>query len=198
MFNLEGLIPKLCQMAGDIGDDDRALCLRSAGVQALGCMVLFMREHSHISLEFDEIISVMLENYAFLLPSSESKKEEMKNLQYDPPQVREDLKVDSKASPPDINKQLSIVVANTDVDPVDTARNPSYWSKVCLRHMAKLAKEAATVRHVLEPLFQKFDAENHWSIKEGLGYSILVYLLFLLEESGANSDQLFIIREKRR
>lgn len=40
MFNLEGLIPKLCQMAGYVGDDERALRLRSAGMQALACMVI--------------------------------------------------------------------------------------------------------------------------------------------------------------
>lgn len=40
MFNLEGLIPKLCQMAGDVGDDEKALHLRSAGMQALACMVV--------------------------------------------------------------------------------------------------------------------------------------------------------------
>ncbi|KAJ0775560.1 hypothetical protein HanOQP8_Chr03g0124171 [Helianthus annuus] len=39
MFNLEGLIPKLCELAQEIGDDDRALRLRSAGLQVLACMV---------------------------------------------------------------------------------------------------------------------------------------------------------------
>ena len=41
MFNLEGLIPKLCQLAQEDGDDDRALCLRSAGLQVLASMVVF-------------------------------------------------------------------------------------------------------------------------------------------------------------
>lgn len=39
MFNLEGLIPKLCQLAQEIGDDDRALRLRSAGMQTLAVLV---------------------------------------------------------------------------------------------------------------------------------------------------------------
>lgn len=39
MFNLEGLIPKLCQLAQEVGDDDRILRLRSAGLQALAFMV---------------------------------------------------------------------------------------------------------------------------------------------------------------
>lgn len=39
MFNLEGLIPKLCQLAREVGDDDRALRLRSAGMQTLAVLV---------------------------------------------------------------------------------------------------------------------------------------------------------------
>lgn len=39
MFNLEGLIPKLCQLAQEVGDDERALQLRAAGLQVLAFMV---------------------------------------------------------------------------------------------------------------------------------------------------------------
>lgn len=39
MFNLEGLIPKLCQLAQEVGDDETALYLRSAGLQALASLV---------------------------------------------------------------------------------------------------------------------------------------------------------------
>lgn len=39
MFNLEGLLPKLCQLAKEVGEDERGLRLRSAGLQALACMV---------------------------------------------------------------------------------------------------------------------------------------------------------------
>lgn len=39
MFNLEGLIPKLCELAQEVGDDERALRLRSAGLQVLAVMV---------------------------------------------------------------------------------------------------------------------------------------------------------------
>jgi len=42
MFNLEGFIPKLCQLAQEEGEDERALRLRSAGLQALSYMVLFL------------------------------------------------------------------------------------------------------------------------------------------------------------
>lgn len=52
--------------------------------------------------------------------------------------------------------------------------------------MARLAKEATTVRRVLEPLFHSFDAENHWSPEKGIASSVLMYLQSLLEESGYN------------
>ncbi|XP_031381581.1 protein SEMI-ROLLED LEAF 2 isoform X2 [Punica granatum] len=179
MFNLEGLIPKICQLAGDVGDDERALRLRSAGMQALACMVWFMGEHSHISMEFDKIMSVMLENYTFVQPISASTKEEMQELK---------------------SKQLTslpIVLTNTDMDPtIDHSKDPSHWSRICLRNMARLAKEAGTVRRVLEPLFHNFDSENHWSMNKGLGCSVLMYMQLLLEESGAKSDQLFSILVK--
>jgi len=42
MFNLEGFIPKLCQLAQEVGDDERALLLRSAGLQTLSSMVMLL------------------------------------------------------------------------------------------------------------------------------------------------------------
>lgn len=39
MFNLEGLIPKLCQFAREVGDNDRALRFRAAGMQTLAVLV---------------------------------------------------------------------------------------------------------------------------------------------------------------
>lgn len=39
MFNFEGLIPKLCLLAQEMGDDERILQLRCAGLQALSSMV---------------------------------------------------------------------------------------------------------------------------------------------------------------
>lgn len=39
MFNLEGLTPKLCVLAQEMGEDERVKHLRSAGLQALSSMV---------------------------------------------------------------------------------------------------------------------------------------------------------------
>ena len=40
IFNLEGFIPKLCQLAQEVGEDERGFKLRAAGVQALSSMVI--------------------------------------------------------------------------------------------------------------------------------------------------------------
>lgn len=40
MFNVEGMIPRLCELGQDLRDDDSGLRLRSAALQALASMVL--------------------------------------------------------------------------------------------------------------------------------------------------------------
>lgn len=50
--------------------------------------------------------------------------------------------------------------------------------------MAKLVKEATTMRRVLEPLFHNFDAENYWSSRKGVAFYVLMYLQTLLALSG--------------
>ncbi|KAF7824269.1 protein EFR3-like protein cmp44E-like isoform X1 [Senna tora] len=160
MFNLEGLIPKLCQLAQEFGEGERALHLRSAGLQALSFMVRFMGEYSHLSMDFDKIISVTLENY-MNLESNHAKEEKL---------------------------------AGTEMDFIsDTSNDPVYWSKVCLCNIAELAKEATTVRRVLEPFFHIFDTENHWYPEKGAAYSVLMYMQSLLAESGDNSHLLLSI-----
>ncbi|XP_031261928.1 uncharacterized protein LOC116120132 isoform X1 [Pistacia vera] len=85
-------------------------------------------------------------------------------------------------------------VTNPDLySTTDTFKSPSYWSKVCLNNVARLAKETTTVRRVVEPLFHHFDVENHWSSDTGVACSVILYLQSLLEESGGNSHLLLSI-----
>ncbi|KAF1886804.1 hypothetical protein Lal_00046041 [Lupinus albus] len=175
MFNLEGFILKLCQLAQEVGDDDRALLLRSTGLQALSYMVIFMVEHSHLSMDFDKIISAVLENCTDLQSKSNLAKVEKLNSQSQNQLIQGFSEEESK---------------------LDTAKDPAYWSKVCLYNMAKLAKEATTVRRVLEPLFHNFDTENHWSSEKGVACGVLFYLQSILAESGDNSHILLSILVK--
>ncbi|CAN4089923.1 unnamed protein product [Withania somnifera] len=63
MFHLDGFIPKLCQLAQQIGEEESAIHLRTVGLKVLSAMVWFMGEYSHVSADFDNIVSVVLENY---------------------------------------------------------------------------------------------------------------------------------------
>jgi len=61
--------------------------------------------------------------------------------------------------------------------------------------MVKLAREATTLRRVLEPLFHYFDSENQWSSEKGVAAHVLIYLQSLLAESGNPailSDMIFL------
>ncbi|KAJ1424451.1 Armadillo-type fold [Sesbania bispinosa] len=201
MFNLEGFIPKLCQLAQEVGDDERALLLRSVGLQALSYMVQFMGEHSHLSMDLDKIISVILENYMDVQSKYNLAKVEKLNSQSQNQLVQGSPKEEDRLhSLPDITKKdpsmLNVVAGIETESKLDTAKNPAYWSKVCLYNIAKLAKEATTVRRVLEPLFHNFDTENHWSAEKGVAYCVLMYLQSLLAESGDNCHLLLSILVK--
>ncbi|KAK8983664.1 hypothetical protein V6N11_009453 [Hibiscus sabdariffa] len=184
MFHLEGLIPKLCDLAEEDGDNDRALRLRAAGLQVLASTVWFMGEQSHISKDFDRIISVTLENYVDIkmTPVSGSRVDE------------------NGSSVPDINEKATSIpntVNNSDLDPtVDTSKSPSYWSKVVLSNIARMAKEATTIRRVLAPLLKNFDDEDHWSEEKGVAFSVLMYLQLIMEETGEKSHVLLAILVK--
>ncbi|PKA54757.1 hypothetical protein AXF42_Ash000592 [Apostasia shenzhenica] len=120
MFNLEGLIPKVCQACHPVGDD-MSLQLRLAGLQALASMVWYLED-------------------------------------------------------------LFIVR--------DILRSLTYWSRVCLQNMANLAKEATTMRRVLEPLFHSFDEENYWSPDKGVAYSVLSLMQNSMQNLGKNDHLL--------
>lgn len=66
----------------------------------------------------------------------------------------------------------------------DDAQNPNFWSRVCVHNMAKLAKEATTVRRVLESFFRYFDSNNSWSSQNGLALCVLMDMQLLMEKAG--------------
>ncbi|KAK9059084.1 hypothetical protein SSX86_021703 [Deinandra increscens subsp. villosa] len=181
MFNLEGLIPKLCELAQETGDDERALRLRSAGLQVLAFMVQFMGEQSHISQDFDNIVSVTLDN---LMETPNNQQNAQEHADHGPSFL-------------DINKMIKNVVSfKTNVPMGDVDKSPSYWASVCLHNMAHLATEGTTVRRVLEPLFHSFDIEKHWLPEKGLAFSILKYLQMVFEESDDKSHLLLSVLVK--
>ncbi|XP_042431458.1 protein SEMI-ROLLED LEAF 2-like [Zingiber officinale] len=157
-FNLEGLIPKLCSIVQELGDDETACCFRAAGLQALSSLVWFMGEHSHISAEFDSIVFAVLENYGDTKRKSEDDQQSEQNR--------------------------------------DEKNSPSFWSRACLHNMAKLAKEATTMRRVLESLFRYFDNNGSWSAQNNLARCVMCDMQLLMEKDGQNPNLLISILVK--
>ncbi|CAD5177193.1 unnamed protein product [Musa acuminata subsp. malaccensis] len=199
-FNLEGLIPRLCSLAQEMGEDENACYLRAAGLQALSSLVWFMGEFSHISAEFDSIVSAVLDNYGVPKKKSENGQQSEEGTQSR--WVQEVLKTEGHVSPsPFVMARVpswkSIVNDRGELNlTTDETRNPYFWSRVCVHNMAKLAKEATTVRRILESLFRYFDNNSSWSRQNGLARYILLDMQLLMEKAGQNTHLLISILVK--
>ena len=66
----------------------------------------------------------------------------------------------------------------------EDAKNPSFWSRVCLHNMVLLAREATTKRRILESLFIYIDNGNLWSPENGLAFPVLRDMQLSGENSG--------------
>ncbi|KAM0982751.1 hypothetical protein ACFX2I_015600 [Malus domestica] len=97
---------------------------------------------SHISVEFDSIVAVVLENYGGSNKTTENL-EGLKNRWVQEVQGNEGhgssspdvtIRLTSWSTPVDDKGELNVTV--------EDAKNPCFWSRVCLHNMAKLAKEA--------------------------------------------------------
>ncbi|GKU88618.1 hypothetical protein SLEP1_g2859 [Rubroshorea leprosula] len=189
MFNLDGMIPKLCLLAEEMGEDSRVQRLHSAGLKALSSMVWFMGEFTHIPADFDTVVSVLLENYEGFEETSDNATQEKQNTQNGTAQ--------ESFPPADTLTRFSwrsIVNEKGEVNvPAENAENPRFWSRVCLHNMAKLAKEATTVRRVLESLFRAFDNEDLWPLNHGVALSVLQDMQLLIEKFGENTHFLLSI-----
>ncbi|KAG0451933.1 hypothetical protein HPP92_025944 [Vanilla planifolia] len=196
MFNLEGMISKLCQLTQEIGENGKQ-CMRAAGLKALSAMIWFMGEYSHISGEFDNVVAVVLENYHSAHRVSEILQDG--DLGTGNKWVQEVCKAEGHVSPNTgvtewlpswenlLNDKGEICIS------LDESMNPNFWSKVCLHNMAKLAREATTVRRVLESIFRYLDNENLWSISDGVALSVLLDFQRMMENSGQNTHLLLSI-----
>ncbi|XP_019188638.1 PREDICTED: uncharacterized protein LOC109182864 [Ipomoea nil] len=190
VFNLESLIPKLCLIAQEMGTEERILKLRCSGLQVLSSMVWFMGEFGHMPAEFDNVVAVVLENYE----GPEDKPDYLNNDNQDT-EIDQDRQEcagvnQANASSEAISRATSWKNIVTDRGlsvTLEESTNPKFWSKVCLHNMAKLAKEATTVRRILESLFRYFDNEDLWSPQHGVAISVLLDMQWIVENSGHNA-----------
>ncbi|XP_078181550.1 protein SEMI-ROLLED LEAF 2-like isoform X2 [Carex rostrata] len=169
MFNVEGLISKLCELGQDFRDDKKGLQLQSAALQAIASMVQFMGDYSHVSMDFEKIVSVTMENYKVVESPSKAGSTPTQNQSG--------------------NKEIVSILDGSH-------NNPEYWSRFCLQNMAKLAKDATTVRLVLEPLFRYFDSSDCWTTESGIATSVLSEMQLSMDSSGQSSHLLLSITVK--
>ncbi|XP_010907682.2 protein SEMI-ROLLED LEAF 2 isoform X2 [Elaeis guineensis] len=197
MFNVEGIIPKLCHLGQEAGRGVGGLRVSSAGLQALASVVQFMGECSYVSMDFDDIVSVTLKNYKAQQMGSGNHKQDWQYIQHPNHCMEEGIRTeDDISSFQDSWKKVLSVRNSVKVElgaTADISKSTVYWSRVCLHNMANLAKGATTVRRVLEPLFRNFDSENYWSPEKGVACSVLSDMWALLENSGQNSHLLLSI-----
>ncbi|OQU88038.1 uncharacterized protein LOC8056112 isoform X2 [Sorghum bicolor] len=179
MFHLEGLIPKLCNIGQQLREDDEGLRLRSAALQALASMVQYMGDHSHISMELDEVVSVIISCYE---ANQTLSIKEVVRFQDD-----DDLVINGNLAVLPVSGQNSAKVAS---DTMSASENPAHWARVCLRNMANIAKEATTVRRILDPLFRLFDSHDYWSSESGIALSVLQEMQKLMDKSGQHGHLL--------
>ncbi|KAJ4904063.1 Uncharacterized protein Rs2_18014 [Raphanus sativus] len=182
LFNLEGFLPKLCQLAQEGGDDDRSRSLRAAGLQALSAMIWLMGEYSHIPSDFDNVVSGVLENYGhpkkLTNPSESGRKWVDEVLKNEGHVAHADYHINVPSWRTVVNDKGELNVKMED------SLDPSFWSKVCLHNMAKLGEEATTMRRILESLFRYFDEGYLWSTGNSIAFPVLRDLQFLMEISG--------------
>ncbi|KAK1614809.1 hypothetical protein QYE76_020326 [Lolium multiflorum] len=199
-FNMEELVPRLCELAQVVKVEEKSNALRAAALQALSAMIWFMGELSHISSEFDNVVQVVLESYR---PQKMHDDNNCPGAQGSG-RTEEVLKAEGRASPSPssftisrIPSWKSIVSDKGEIQlPVKDAKDPNFWSRICVHNMAKLSREATTFRRVLESLFRHFDNNNSWSSLNTLALSVLLDMQMLMENSGQNMNLMISILVK--
>jgi hypothetical protein len=90
------------------------------------------------------------------------------------------------------HRDLLFIVQNSE-----EAQSANFWARVCLHNLARLAREATTVRRVLEALFRYFDNNNMWSPSSGLALCVLLDMQTTFEKSGSSTFFLFNFSENK-
>ncbi|KAK8461736.1 hypothetical protein SEVIR_1G088700v4 [Setaria viridis] len=197
-FNLEELVPRLCKLSQVVREDEKANALRAAALQSLCAMVWFMGELSHISSEFDDVVQVVLESYEPQKAQNDSRATENPGGHW----VEEILKIEGHAASTPftistIPSWKSIVSDNGGIHlPMEDAKDPSFWSRICVHNMATLSREATTFRRVMDSLFRHFDNTNSWSSTNGLALCVLLDMQMFMENSGQHINLMISILVK--
>ncbi|XP_006657548.1 protein SEMI-ROLLED LEAF 2-like [Oryza brachyantha] len=184
-FNLEGLVPRLCELAQEVGEDEKTITLRAAALQAISAMIWFMGELSHISSEFDNVVQVVLDTYRPQKMQNDDQitKDSSNQLEQEAQKTEDSSPFVISAVP----LWESIVNVKGGVNlPEEDAKDPKFWARISVHNMARLSREATTFRRILESLFRYFGNNSSWSPENGLALCVLLDMQLLVENSGQN------------
>ncbi|XP_077218010.1 protein SEMI-ROLLED LEAF 2 isoform X2 [Tasmannia lanceolata] len=192
--NIESLVPKVCSLAREVGEEDDKRCLRASSLQCLSAMVWFMAQFSHIFTDFDEIVHVTLDNYGMDINIEDDDERGESHHNWVDEVVRCEgrggVGVGNDVSPsyssvrPRPEKKDSSILTREEIE------TPKVWAQICIQKMVELAKESTTLRSVLDPMFIYFDTGKHWAPRQGLALLVLSNMSYLVEASG--NEQLIL------
>lgn len=183
-YNLENLVPKVCAIARDNGDEPEKSRLRALSLQCISAMVWFMGEFSHIFSAFDEIVHAILENYDPGRHNGDDNERGEAHHNWVDEVLRCEGRGVGEFSPGPINTRPR----PERKDPLrltgEEIEKPNVWAQICVQRMVELSKESTTVRQVLDPMFIYFDKGRHWVPPHGLALVVLSDMSYFMESAG--------------
>uniref|UniRef100_A0A0D9WE28 Uncharacterized protein n=1 Tax=Leersia perrieri TaxID=77586 RepID=A0A0D9WE28_9ORYZ len=189
--NIESLVRKVCALSRRQGVEHSLL--RAASLQCLSAMVWFMKEHSYIFADFDEIVESVLENYR--VDESAAGDEERLAPQHN--WVDEIVRREGRAGlggGNDVNCNSTTIRLRSARDCSALTReereSPEVWAHICVQKLAELAQESTTMRRILDPMLSYFDKKKQWAPRQGLALLVLSDMSYLEKSSG--NEQLIL------
>ncbi|KAL6645700.1 hypothetical protein ACP70R_017308 [Stipagrostis hirtigluma subsp. patula] len=187
--NIESLVRKVCILSRQKGEEHSLL--RAASLQCLSAMIWFMKEHSYMFADFDEIVQSVLENYRTKESGGGDRHASQHNW------VDEIARSDGRpglGGGNDVNSSGTTIRLRPARDSSALTReereSPEVWSHICVQKLAELAKESTTMRRVLDPMLSYFDTKKQWAPRHGLALLVLSDMAFL--EKGSGNEQLIL------
>ncbi|KAJ1297448.1 hypothetical protein BS78_01G377100 [Paspalum vaginatum] len=190
--NIESLVCKVCTLSRQQGEEHRLL--RAASLQCLSAMIWFMKEHSYIFADFDEIVQSILENYR--MEESSGGGDDRHAPQHN--WVDEIARCEGRPGVGGGGNDVTISMATIRLRPArnsavltrDERESPEVWSHICVHKLAELAKESTTMRRILDPMLSYFDMKKQWAPRHGLALLVLSDMACLEKSSG--NEQLIL------
>lgn len=180
--NIEKLVPKVCEIAREAGEDHQKCCLRASSLQCLSAMVWFMAEFSYIFAEYDEIVHVTLDNYD---PDTHTESDDERGESHHN-WVDEVVRCEGRGGGTDMSPSCIMIRPRPEKkDPKLLTREeietPKVWAQICVQRIVELAKESTTMRRVLDPMFVYFDTRKHWVPQQGLALVVISDMTYFVE-----------------